>query len=311
MIPIDMLLDESLLSIFDFYVGFYANEDNPTKRGTEKWQTLVHVCRRWRIIVFGSPRRLNLRLYCHDTTPAKDTLDVWPALPIIIEGGATPGTNDIIAVLSHNDRVCRIELRKFSHSRLKDLLPVMLVSFRELTVLRLGAYEFGEAMSVPDSFLGGSAPRLRTLELDSVPFPGLPKLLLSATHLVHLHLSGILPSGYISPEEMVACLSMLTSLEELSLQFSRHLRHLFPPIQSSRPPKRSTLPALTSFIFKGLTEYLEDLVARIDTPRLDELSIDFFNGIGTPQLRQFIGRRPTLEKIYVTGPILSNRNPND
>ena len=33
MIPIEMLPDEALLSIFDFYVGFYANKDPPTKRG--------------------------------------------------------------------------------------------------------------------------------------------------------------------------------------------------------------------------------------------------------------------------------------
>ena len=60
MIPIEMLPDEALLSIFDFYVGFYADKDPPTKGGIERWQSLVHVCRRWRSIVFGSPRRLNL-----------------------------------------------------------------------------------------------------------------------------------------------------------------------------------------------------------------------------------------------------------
>src|SRR5260221_5208216 len=47
----------------------------------ESWQLLVHVCRRWRSLVFGSPRRLNLRLFCTPETPAKDTLAVWPALP--------------------------------------------------------------------------------------------------------------------------------------------------------------------------------------------------------------------------------------
>ena len=306
MIPIDRLPGESLLSIFDYYVSFYVEEDHPTKRGTEKWQTLVHVCRRWRSIVFGSPLRLNLRLYCHSTTLAKDTLDVWPALPIIIEGGeisgtATPDTNSIIAALSHNDRVCRIELREISSPQLKFFLPVMLVSFRELTVLRFGAYEFGEALSVPDSFLGGSAPRLRTLELDSVPFPGLPKLLLSTTHLVHLHLSGIFPSD-LSPEEMVTCLSKLTNLKALSLQCSRHFHHFLPPVQSSRPEKRSTIPALTSFIFRGLSEYLEELVARIDTPQLNELFIHFLNKVDAPQLAQFIGRTPTLETSRVKHP---------
>ena len=45
---------DALLSIFDLYVDFYANEDQPTKRGIETRQMLVHVRRRWRNIVFGS-----------------------------------------------------------------------------------------------------------------------------------------------------------------------------------------------------------------------------------------------------------------
>jgi hypothetical protein len=44
---------------------------------------------------------------------------------------------------------------------------------------------------VPTSFLGGSPS-------DYVSFPGLPKLLLSATHLVDLNLRAIPDSGYIS-----------------------------------------------------------------------------------------------------------------
>jgi hypothetical protein len=41
---------------------------------------------------------------------------------------------------------------------------------------------------------------------------------------------------------------------------------------------------------------LEEILARIDAPRLDQLGIAFFNQMifDTPQLFQFIGRRPTL-----------------
>jgi hypothetical protein len=48
--------------------------------------------------------------------------------------------------------------------------------------------------------------------------------------------------------------------------------------------------------FKGVTEYLEELVTRIDTPRLDKFEITFFNQIDfdTPRLAQFINRSPTL-----------------
>ena len=75
-----MLPDEVLLAIFDSWV----DEDAFRKKDVEAWQMLVHVCRRWRSVVFGSPRRLNLRLVCGAKTPARDTLDVWPPLPLII-----------------------------------------------------------------------------------------------------------------------------------------------------------------------------------------------------------------------------------
>src|SRR6266852_8667608 len=65
----------------------------------------------------------------------------------------------------------------------------------------------------------GSAPRLQYLRLERVPIPGLPKLLLSATDLVHLSLCRIPHSGYISPEAMVTCLSTLPRLKRLYLKF--------------------------------------------------------------------------------------------
>ena len=56
-----MLPDDVLLVIFDNCTNKYQN----TKKDIEAWwHSLVHVCRRWRAIVFVSPRRLNLRLVC-------------------------------------------------------------------------------------------------------------------------------------------------------------------------------------------------------------------------------------------------------
>jgi hypothetical protein len=51
--------------------------------------------------------------------------------------------------------------------------------------------------------------------------------------------------------------------------------------------------------FKGASEYLEEILARIDAPRVNELHITFFNQIifDTPQLFQFISRRPTLRTL--------------
>ena len=60
---------------------------------------------------------------------------------------------------------------------------------------------------------------------------------------------------------------------------------------------RSVLPVLTYFTFKGFCEYLDDLVAHIDAPRLESLFITFFSAIilDTPQLVQFISRAPRLK----------------
>jgi hypothetical protein len=131
--------------------------------------------------------------------------------------------------------------------------------------------------------------------LIAVPFPGLPKLLLSATHLVELWLCSIPHSGYISPEAMATCLSMLTSLEAIQLDFESPQSCPDRENRRSPPPTRSILPTLTFFWFKGVNEYLEDFVSRIDTPRLYQLSITFFNDIdfNTPELNQFISRTPT------------------
>ena len=63
--------------------------------------------------------------------------------------------------------------------------------------------------------------------------------------------------------------------------------------------KCSVLPVLTTFWFKGVTEYLEDLVACIDAPQLNSLGITFFSDIvfDTPQLVQFINRTPVSEAL--------------
>ena len=154
-----------------------------------------------------------------------------------------------------------------------------------------------------------TAPLLRLLHLLGVSFPTLPKLLSSTTHLVKLSLGDIPRSGYIPPEAMATILSALTSLEFLRLHF-QHPRPR-PALESRRPPlpplTRTIFPNLTVVEFKGVSEYLEVILARIDAPRLYKLDILFFNQIifDTPQLSQFISRRPTLRSPK-TGHIIIN-----
>ena len=126
-IRIDVLPDEVLLEIFDFYVNMSTRYSFRTT-----WQALVHVCRRWRCLVFRSPRRLDLRLYCTPKTPARDTLDVWPALPLIIDGllGLSSGTDNIIAALEQSNRVRNVRFTlDITGRQLDEVLASMQVSY--------------------------------------------------------------------------------------------------------------------------------------------------------------------------------------
>ncbi|KAH9981605.1 hypothetical protein BJV74DRAFT_854507 [Russula compacta] len=144
---------------------------------------------------------------------------------------------------------------------------------------------------LPDTFLGrGSAPRLRSLFFNGISFPALPNLLLSASDLVYLYLVAIPHSGYVSPKVMATCLSTMTRLESLCLEFESPRSRPEKARQHPPPQTPAVLPALTNFRFKGVSEYLEELVARIDAPRLDKVWIKFFNQLifDLVQLPRFI-----------------------
>ena len=152
------------------------------------------------------------------------------------------------------------------------------------------------APALPDSFFGGSVPRLQELSFEGIPFLAVRKLLSSTKGLVSLRLWDIPPSGYISPEEMATSLSTLTKLKRLVLGFRSPRPQTDTEIESRYPPllTRIVLPSLTVFNFKGNSEYLDDFVARIDAPLLDNTAITLFNQLifGTLRLglRHFLGR---------------------
>ena len=207
----------------------------------------------------------------------------------------TDNLDNIVAILERSNRVYHLNLTSF-FVNMDNILTAMQKPFPELIYLWL--FPFKAEAVVPDSFMGGSVPCLRDLTFGRVAFPGLPKLLLSATHLSRLTLFDIPHSGYFSPEAIVAALSTLTSLQQLYLEFESPLS--LPDGESRRRHRpsltRSILPALNVLTFKGVGEYLEDLVALIDAPRLFILHITMFNQIffETPQSIQFISRTPNL-----------------
>ncbi|KAH9972673.1 hypothetical protein BJV74DRAFT_864873 [Russula compacta] len=292
-----MLPDDMLLDIFSFHVDKARTED--------EWHTLVHVCRRWRNLVFASPRHLRLTLLCTPRRPVREMLDIWPALPISVRGPTLleEGVDNIIAALERNDRVCQITLTLPPGSQLEQFMAVVQRPFPVLTDLCLTMYHGWVpgwarwARFIPDSFLGGCAPRLRHLSLMGMPFP---KPLFSAPDPVILDLGNLPHSGYFSSEAMVAYLSVLTRLESLYLgcdspQFLPDLTS-----QHSPPLRRAVLPTLTSLRLwlQGVSEWLEDVFSRIDVPLLNEVTVNFCTEpeFYTPQLVQLLSRTDNLKE---------------
>ena len=303
----DMFPDVVLLRIFDFYVPLdeYLKDED-----IEIWHTLVHVCRNWRNVVFGSPRRLNLQLSCTSGTPVRRTLDVWPLLPIVVTvySNCRWENGNIFAALEHNDRISELVIYHIPSSGTEKVLAALQKPFPALTYLQF-EFKTESAPVLPASFLGGSASGLKTLALDRIPFPGLPKLLLTATHLVYLDILRIPHSGYISPEAMVTGLSVLARLVHLRIGFESPRSR--PDRRSRRPPPtRTPLPVLTLLWFKGASEYLEDLVARINVPQLNKLTITFFHQLifDCPQLTQFISRAPKFKAHSEAHVVFSKRD---
>ena len=309
---IDPLPDDVFLEIFDLFLRDLA--DYPVQR-MRKWLILAHVCQRWRRIIFASPRRLDLYLACICGTPVRQNLVYWPPiLPLVIDypgtvsfHDPTPGDeDDIVAALTHADRIHRVDIYATS-SLFRKVIDVMQKSFPVLTYLKLAKDqdEFLRTFPIlPRGFLGGSAPRLEHLYLSGVSFPGLPTLLLLASNLLILRLNDIVQN--IPPETMAAGLAVLTRLSTLSIKFVRALSQLNQGRSRSNRPMPIILPALTLFHYQGYSEYLEDLLALIDTPMVDAITIEYFVGeIQIPQLARFIGRTKNLKdaqfrNAYVT-----------
>jgi F-box-like len=275
-VPIGSIPDDVLLEIFD-----QVRVSRPNHIWESNWTKLVHVCRRWRFVIFESPLRLKLEITCTPKTPVRKLLDLWPTFPLVVQTrfSSEDKIDNLIAALEHRDRVQHIHFEAYhlpSNFR-ERIATVMQEPFPELISLHLEPY--CGVLPLPNTFLNGSAPRLQHLELWEISFPSLPRLLLTTRDLTSLRLSNIPNSGYIPPETMATSLSVLLRLEYLTIEFQSPTPQ---PKRRNRPvppQTRSVLPALTGLHFKGVSEYLEVLVARIDAPllRFDRIRIIFFN----------------------------------
>ena len=297
--PIDTLPNNVFLEIFNFCLDDHTEFSVSHARS---WQTLVHVCQRWREIIFASPRRLNLHLNCSYGTPVRKNLIFWPVnLPLIINYPSfltriSPEDEDnVVAALEHPSRVHRIMILATA-PLIKKVTITLQKSFPALVYLDLVCHgQPTHSPVVPRRFLGESAPHLQHLSLKSISCPQLPTLLLSARDLVTLNLDQIFPNGYMSPKVLVTSLAVLTKLTSLDISLYEETS----PNQwrsHPQPSMRTILPALTRLNYDGRSEYLEDLLARIDTPRVDFIRISYTTPpIQAAQLIRFIERTDNLK----------------
>ena len=120
-VTIGKLSEEVLLNIFRYYL-----DSSP-----RFWPRLVHICHKWRRIVFASQGALCLRLFFTHGTPVLKTLDWWPALPIVVEYGGSPmldppapeDEDNIMVALMRSDRVSSISLI-FTNTLLEKLSAI-------------------------------------------------------------------------------------------------------------------------------------------------------------------------------------------
>ena len=216
-------------------------------------------------------------------SPSIDTLSHLPSLPLVIDyshetwvGRAqTRKYEDNIHLgLQRHGRVCRVALRAPSSS-LRILLEPMNKPFPRLEDLSFLSTTTEELSPVLPETL--RAPFLLSLALHGIGLPKGLSLLSSMISLSTLSLTHIPDTFYFSPRCLVTQLQGLYCLEELSIGFAIPI-----PLPSSEgellpaPIPPVTLPALKRLTFQGVGVYLDNFVAQINTPLLEQLSLTLF-----------------------------------
>ncbi|KAF8271176.1 hypothetical protein EI94DRAFT_1721043 [Lactarius quietus] len=295
---INMLDDDILLRIFDYY----RLDDGNAWNVRIGWRKLSHVCQRWRHLIYESTLHLGMHILCTKGTSIVDMPEHLPPLPIFIKYRykiVTVRGKDELGMyhaLQMRDRVRCIDLH-LPPSNLHKCLMLMNGPFQTLEDLSLSfTVDKTTTFTLPKTF---QAPNLLRLTLRGVCLPKRLRLLSSTFSLVTLVLWNIRgASGYFVPRLLVARLQSLSQLKKLSIGFSIPVPR---PSAEGEPFSRQgtplTLPNLEVLKFKGVSAYLECLVAQIRTPLLKRLIITLFNQIifTLPRLSHFANVTETIK----------------
>jgi hypothetical protein len=161
------------------------------------------------------------------------------------------------------------------------------------------------ALMLPETL---QAPNLHHLTLEVFVCTMGPRLHPTAASLVTLSLRMNRQFAYFQPDVLLQLISSMPQLEDLEIAFTfpvpnrdveRHLTHT--PITT-----HIMLPSLRLFWFRGVSAYLEAVVCRITTPRLENLQIEFFEQLtfSVPRLSQILNTTESLrfdEAVIIFG----------
>jgi hypothetical protein len=260
--------------------------------------------------VFSSSVRLNLQLRCTFGTPVDDMIYHSPPFPLVLDYGPrilkTWSAEDELGLLLASQHLPRVTEIVLSAPELT--LAKLTTGLTELAprLEKLVLHSQTSEVVLPKQFLEGGAPQLRHLILTGASLSPLQPVLSSATSLVSLALERIPSSAYFSPDSLITLISAMPHLQILSIGFLSTVPR--PGFRGQRvPPRvqatRTELPTLTQLIYRGVSQYIEALLSRIRSPRIEDVDVSLFNQLtlGIPRtctfLRDLGSLRPTRAHI--------------
>ena len=264
------------------------------------WYRLAHVCQRWRNIILGSASYLGLSLICANGTPVENMLAHSPPLPLTVdyhsEDDITAKDEEgILLALEQRHRVRHIRLL-FPVPSLQKLIMAIDEEFPILEYLIVDQLKDNTSILVLPETL--QAPHLRHLTLAGFACPIRPRLHPTTTGLVTLVLMMKHKSAYFQPNVLLQWISFLPQLESLEVAFTFAVPSRDVERQLAHTPITThiELPNLRMFGFRGVSAYLEVVVCRITTPRLETLQIRLFNQLtfSVPRFAQFMNAAEDL-----------------
>ncbi|KAH9019114.1 hypothetical protein EDB85DRAFT_2154013 [Lactarius pseudohatsudake] len=264
-------------------------------------------------VVHLSKPSVRAHLRCTFGTPVEDMIRHSPPFPLVLDYGphilkkwTAEDELGLLLASQHLPRVSEIVLSA-PGSTLANLTTAMTEAAPRLETLSLHSQT--SEIVLPKRFLeGGGAPQLRHLILTGAALSPSQPLLASAaaTSLVSLVLERVTSSAYFSPDSLVTQIRAMPFLQVLSISFLSTVPR--PGFRGERVLPRGQvarieLPGLTQLIYRGVSAYIEALLSRIRSPRIEDVDIALFNQLtlDVPRTCEFVREleslRPTRARI--------------